>query len=144
MHTSIDAPLKLTYPPIVLLAVLSLCLPALAVAVTWQELSPQQQQILKPLSNEWDSLPKKRQNIYIGITKRYPQLTPLKQQRFQEQIIRWAKMTPEQRQQAREKYKAFNQLPPEKREAAKQALRERHLKKHPVPASTVQSASPLP
>lgn len=144
MHTSIDAQLKLTYPLFILFAALSLCLPAIAMAVTWQELSPQQQQILQPLSNEWDSLPKKRQNVYIGIAKRYPQLTPLKQQRFQEQIVRWAKMTPAQRQLAREKYKAFNQLPPEKREAAKQALRERHLKKHPVPASAVQAASPLP
>ena len=145
MHTSIkESCIKSTFAVIALVAVLSLCLPAMALATTWQELTPQQQQILAPLANEWNSLSKKRQNNYITITKRYPQLSPLKQQRFQEQIVRWAKLTPAQRQQAREKYKAFNQLPPEKREAEKQALREKHAKRHPVAASAVLPTAPAP
>lgn len=133
---------KLNIPAIALIAVCSLCLPSIAQATTWQELSPQEQQILAPLANEWNALPKKRQNNYIGIAKRYPQLTPLKQQRFQEQIVRWAKLTPAQRQQAREKRKSINQLPPEKREAEIQALREKHAKKHPNPSSAVQPVTP--
>jgi len=145
MHTSIKKLFKKSIiAAITLIAVLSLGLPTEAMAATWQELTPQQQQILAPLANEWNTLPKKRQNNYIAIANRYPSLTPLKQQRFQEQIVRWAKLTPAQRQQAREKRKELNQLPPEKREAEIQALREKHAKKHPVAASSVPPASPTP
>ena len=145
MRTSINiSGTKPTLAAIILVAALSFCLPSIALAIAWQDLPPQQQQILAPLSKDWDSLSKKRQNSYIRIAKRYPQLTPLKQQRFQEQMVRWAKLTPAQRQKAREKYRSFNQLSPEQREAAKQALLEQHAKKHPDAASAVQPAVATP
>ena len=137
--------MKLTYPAVILFASLLFGMPTLAtgmvVSVPWQELSPQQQQILAPLSNDWSALSKKQQNSYIAIAKRYPQLTPLQQQRLQERMVRWAKMTPAQRHQAREKYQSVKQLPPEKREAEIQALREKHAKKHPEAASAALPAS---
>jgi hypothetical protein len=113
----------------------------MAATIPWQELTPQQQQILAPLAHDWSGLSKKQQNNYIAVAKRYPTLPPLKQQRFQEQIVRWAKLTPAQRQRAREKHKELNQLPPEKRAVEKQALREKHAKKHPEAASAVTPAA---
>ena len=137
--------MKLTYPAVILFASLLFGMPsmatAMAVSIPWQDLSPQQQQILAPLSNDWGSLSNKQQNNYIAIARRYPQLTPLQQQRLQKRMGKWAKMTPAQRQQAREKYQSVKQLPPEKREAEKQALREKHAKKHPETASAVLPAS---
>lgn len=141
MPTLTKPSMRLTYPTSALLATLLLCAPAWAAALQWNELPPQQQQALAPLSGEWNSLSEKQQKNFIGIAKRFPQLTPLQQQRVHERIVRWSKLTPAQRQQAREKYKSFNQLPPEKREAVKQTLRERHAKKHQA-ASAVAPVSP--
>ena len=116
----------------------------MAATVPWQELTPQQQQILAPLANDWNTLSKKQQNNFIGIAKRYPQKTPLQQQRLQERMVKWSKLTPAQRQRARDKFQSVKQLPPEKREAEKQALREKHAKKHPEAASAVLPATPSP
>lgn len=145
MRTSSNpTPMRLTYPTTLLFAAFLICAPALATALAWTELTPQQQQALAPLSGEWNSLPEKQQKNFIGIAKHYPKLTPPQQQRVHKRLLRWSKLTPAQRQQARERYKSFNQLPPEKREAAKQTLRERHAKKHHAAASAVQPASPAP
>jgi hypothetical protein len=149
MHTSIDrSRMKQIYAAIILIAALFVAMPAMAAAmaprISWQELSPQQQQILAPLANDWSSLSEKQQKNFIGIAKRYPELTPLKQQRLQERLLKWSKLTPAQRRKAREKYQSFNELPPEKREAEKQTLREQHAKKHPLAASAVQPAAPAP
>lgn len=134
--------LKISLPGIVI-ATLLLAFPALASAIPWNDLPPQQQQALAPLAEEWASIPEKQQRNFIGIAKHYPKLTPLQQQRVHERLVRWSKLTPAQRQQARERYKSFNQLPPEKREAAKQTLREQHARKHHgIAASAVQPASP--
>ena len=132
---------------IILLASLLFIPPSLATGMTvtlsWQELTPQQQQILAPLANDWGSLSRKQQNNFIGIAKRYPQLTPIQQQRLQERMVKWSKLTPAQRQRARDKFQSVKKLPPEKRAAEKQALREKHEKKHPNAASEVQQATTL-
>ncbi len=131
-----------------LLASLLLATPSMAtgmaVTLSWQELTQQQQQILAPLANDWSTLSKKQQTNFIGIAKRYPQLTPIQQQRLQERMVKWSKLTPAERQRARDKFQSVKQLPPEKREAEKQALREKHAKKHPEAASAVQPAASSP
>jgi hypothetical protein len=133
---------------IILLASLLFAAPSMAtgmvVTISWQELTPQQQQILAPLANDWGTLSKKQQNTFIGIAKRYPQLTPLQQQRLQERMVKWSKLTPAQRQQAREKFQSVKKLPPEKRGVEIQSLREKHAKKYPYATSSVQPASPKP
>jgi hypothetical protein len=133
---------------ILLLAALLFAAPSMATGmattISWQELTPQQQQILAPLASDWNLLSKKQQNTFIGIAKRYPQLTQLQQQRLQERMVKWSKLTPAQRQHARDKFQSVKQLPPEKREAEKQVLREKHAKKHPEAASSIQPATSAP
>ncbi len=133
---------------IILLVFLLFAAPSMATGmvskISWQELTPQQQQILAPLAEDWVSLSKKQQNNFIGIAKRYPQLTQVQQLRLQERMVKWSKLTPAERQRARDKFQSVKQLPPEKRDAEKQVLREKHAKKHPEAASAVQQVSPSP
>jgi exonuclease VII large subunit len=87
---------------------------------TWQELSPQQKQILEPLGPEWDQMDDARRKKWVGIAARYPHLTQDEQARIQEQMPKWSKLTPQQKLVIRQKYKAFREAPPDKR----QSLRE--------------------
>ena len=151
MPTSINNyAMKLIYrAAIILLVSLLFATPSMATGmastISWQELTPQQQEILAPLANDWNTLSKKQKDNFIGISKRYPQLTPIQQQRLQGRMVKWSKLTPAQRQRARDKFQTVKQLPPEKRAAEKQALREKHEKKHPNAASAVQPvATPSP
>lgn len=90
----------------------------------WSELSPQQREILAPLSVEWDKLESFRKKKWLGITQRYPSLSPQEQQRVQRRMQAWVKLTPEQRKQAREQYKNLKKTPPEQRQAIKQKWQE--------------------
>lgn len=81
----------------------------------WQELSPQQKQILAPLNDEWNSMDDDRRRKWLGIAARYPHLNKEEQGRVQSQMSEWAKLTPQQKQAIRARYKALRQAPPEKR-----------------------------
>ena len=91
---------------------------------TWNELTPQQREILAPLSGEWDRLEPNRRMKWLGIAQRYPTLKPDEQQRIQRRMKEWVSLTPEQRKAAREKYKSLRNAPPEHREAVKQKWQE--------------------
>ena len=78
-------------------------------APSWQDLSPQQQQILAPLAGEWDRLDAESRALWLGVAKRYPNMTPIGQKRTQSRIAKWAKLTPEQRAEARRKYREMRQ-----------------------------------
>jgi predicted Fe-S protein YdhL (DUF1289 family) len=114
------------------------CLPMLAEAETWAELTPVQQEALAPLSKDWNTLANKQQQHFIKLSNHYGKLTPEKKERLHKQLVAWSKLTPEQRKRAREKYIAFSKVPPEKREQVKQMLREQEARK--AAASSVQPA----
>ena len=61
--------------------------------VTWNELSPQQQQVLKNFQQQWATLP------------------PERQRRLSQGAARWSDLTPEQKQQARARFRKWQQLP---------------------------------
>ena len=50
----------------------------------WNELSPQEQQVLSPLHGEWDRLDPSRKQKWRGIAHRYPKMAPPEQQRMQQ------------------------------------------------------------
>lgn len=91
---------------------------------SWSELTPQQQQILKPLAGEWDSLDSTRRTKWLGIAKRYPAMTPTGQKRVQNRMAAWVKLTPDERRKAREQYRKIGSLPPEKRDTVSQQWQE--------------------
>jgi hypothetical protein len=87
-----------------------------AVAASWSDLTPAQQEALAPLSKDWDKLADKDQRYYLRLARRYPALTPIQQKRMRSQLAYWSKLTPEQRERARQNYRAFHKVPPATRE----------------------------
>ena len=91
----------------------------------WAELTPQQREVLMPLSGEWDKLETYRRKKWLGIAQRYPSMTTEEQQRVQHNMRAWIKLTPAQRQQARERFKeSLQKTSPEHRQAIKQKWQE--------------------
>lgn len=91
---------------------------------TWKELTPEQRQILAPLSGEWDGLESWRRKKWIGIAQRYPAMNPEEQARVQRRMKEWVVLSPDERKLAREKYKKLQQATPEHKEALKQKWQE--------------------
>jgi hypothetical protein len=119
---------------------LCVALSAFAIAVDkkqpdWLQLTPEQQQILAPLSSDWNNFDDRKRKKWLLLAKRYPKMKPEEQQRLQIQMKDWAKLTPEQRSIARENYKKLAKQPPEKREAVKQKWQE-HQQQKQVPSNS--------
>ena len=74
---------------------------------SWNQLMPQQREVLAPLAQEWDHMDAAKKRKWLGIAKRYPGMTAEEQQRMQMQMRDWYLLSPEQRQRAREKYKTI-------------------------------------
>lgn len=91
---------------------------------SWQELSPQQKDVLEPLAADWDQMESFRRKKWVGIAARYPYMSAEEQSRIQRQMREWAKLTPQERKAAREKYKSLRQAPPEQRANVKQKWQE--------------------
>lgn len=108
---------------------------------TWAELTPQQQQILKPLAGEWDTLDATRRTKWLGIAKRYPSMTPTGQKRVQNRMTAWVKLTPDERRKAREQYRKIGSLPPEKRDTVSKQWQE--YQKLPEDVKKRLAAEPL-
>ena len=109
----------------------------------WPQLTPEQQQILAPLSSDWKNLDDPRRKKWLLLAKRYPKMKPEEQRRLRTQMQDWIKLTPEQRRVARENYKKLAKQPPEKREAVKQKWQERQQKK-PLPAQSAPLSPAAP
>jgi hypothetical protein len=97
----------------------------------WNELTPKQRDILKPLEREWTSLDGTGREKWIEIAARFPKLPAAEQARIEERMGEWARMTPRQRGEARlrfqqaktttaeerqQKWEAYQALPPEEKQ----------------------------
>ena len=56
---------------------------------SWERLSPQEQQVLKPFKDRWDNL------------------SPERQERLRKGADRWQKMTPDDRKEAQDRFKTM-------------------------------------
>ncbi|HEU0189643.1 MAG TPA: DUF3106 domain-containing protein [Gallionella sp.] len=118
------------------------CTTASAATISWNSLSPAQQEALAPLEQQWNTLPEIQQHRLLKTAKRYTHLTPEQKHRFLNRLTAWSKLTPEQRKAAREKYRAFNKVPAEKREQVKQMVKQDQANKAQQSVSGVPAASP--
>lgn len=116
--------LRLLTPGLWLCFLLSAHVSAESGQPSWNQLMPDQREILAPLAQEWDHMNKAKKKKWLGIAKRYPGMTVEEQQRMQLQMREWYLLTPEQRQRAREKYKTIKKMPPDKRDEIKQKWRQ--------------------
>jgi len=134
------------------LAVLTLwlCIALSAFAATadkrqpdWAQLTPEQQQVLAPLSGDWKKLSERQRKKWLLLAKRYPTMKPEEQQRLQTQMQEWVKLTPKQRRVARENYKKLAKQPPEKRAVVKKEWQEYQKQKQAgVAKPTAEVVSP--
>ena len=65
---------------------------------SWEQLKPQQREVLAPLAQEWNDMDATKRKKWLGIAKRYPGMTPSDQHRTQLQMRDWYSLTPEQRE----------------------------------------------
>jgi phage-related tail protein len=86
----------------------------------WNQLNPQQKDILAPLANDWEKMDNIRRKKWLGIAEHYPAMKQDEQQRMQDRMREWADLTPGQRAKVRSAYKDFSQLPPEQKQVVKQ------------------------
>jgi len=108
----------------------------------WLQLTPEQQQILAPLSADWKNLNDRRRKKWLLLAKRYPTMKPEEQQRLQTQMQDWAKLTPKERSVARENFKKLAKQPPEKREVVKQKWQEYQKQKQATGATSATGVLP--
>lgn len=113
---------------------------------SWDELTPQQQEILAPIAGEWSGFEAKRKQRWLRIAQRYPKMTEKQQQRLQTRMREWASLTPEQRSAARSRYREFEQLSPERKATVRRKWQEyqREREEEARAAEAARTARPDP
>ena len=135
----INTLIKMTYFPCLVICLYLMLQINLATAdpyKRWMELTPIQQDTLKPLAIQWDLLPIKLQKNLLNTTRHYPKLTLDQKRRFQSRLEKWSKLTPEQREHARNRFKIIRDVP-RKHELIKPIVQEENA----TIASSVPAAS---
>ena len=88
---------------------------------TWAELTPMQQQALKPLASSWNAINEGQKRKWLEISKNYPSLPPEGQATMHSRMNDWVMLSPQQRAQARLNFgktrELSGQLTPEEKKA---------------------------
>lgn len=87
----------------------------------WHDLTPAQQQSLKPLSATWDRLGEAQKRKWLVISKNYPSLPPSEQSKLHSRMTEWVSLSPQQRNQARLNFAETKKLSPAEKKATWQA-----------------------
>ena len=67
----------------------------------WSDLTPVQQQVLAPFSEQWNGLPVTEKQAWADLARRFPKMKADEQKRVEKRIAEWAALTPDQRRLAR-------------------------------------------
>eukprot|EP01041_Mallomonas_annulata_P027594 gene27594-49237_t len=67
----------------------------------WSELTPPQQQALKPLAATWNSISEPQKRKWLEVSKNYPALPPAGQATMHSRMNEWVAMSPQDRAAAR-------------------------------------------
>ncbi|MDP3135324.1 MAG: DUF3106 domain-containing protein [Burkholderiaceae bacterium] len=105
-------------------AVLAQSRPAARPAVKssgWAELTPAQQQALRPLSANWGSISEAQKRKWIALSKNYPKLPAAEQAKLHSRMTEWVALSPQQRSQARLNFAETTKLTPDDKKAKWQA-----------------------
>jgi hypothetical protein len=81
----------------------------------WKDLTPTQQQALKPLAERWNSLDVERRRKWLVISKNYPNLPPAEQAKLHSRMSDWVSLSIQQRNQARLNFSETKKLSPEEK-----------------------------
>ena len=83
----------------------------------WSELTPAQQDILAPFSDEWNGWPVERKRHWVALANRFPRMAPADRAKARERIKDWAALSPRERERARLNFRIAKAMPPEQRSA---------------------------
>ena len=88
---------------------------------SWAELTPAQQQSLKPLASYWNTVSEAQKRKWLEISKNYATLAPDDQATLHSRMTEWVALSPQQRAQARLNFAKTKELsqqltPDEKKE----------------------------
>jgi hypothetical protein len=125
--------------------------PKIAIKPGWQDLSPSQQQSLKPLAEKWNTLGETQKRKWITIAATYPKLAPPEQEKLHSRMTEWVSLTQQQRVQARLNFAESKKLTPTQKTAtwnAYQALSPEEKQKlarsaPPKPVGATAAAKPV-
>lgn len=88
---------------------------------SWADLTPLQQQTLKPLASSWNTISEPQKRKWLEISKNYPALPPEGQATMHSRMNEWVTLSPQQRAQARLNFaktkELSTQLTPEEKKA---------------------------
>lgn len=122
----------------------------------WRELTPAQQQALKPLQATWPTLTEPHKRKWIALSQTYPAMPAPEQARLHSRMTEWVALSPRQRAEARlnfaetskhshdekkAKWQAYQNLSPE--EKRKLAAGARPITKGAAPAIKPSAAQKL-
>lgn len=88
---------------------------------TWQDLTPAQQQSLKPLAANWGGIGEGQKRKWLALSKNYPSLPAPEQAKIHSRMTEWVSLTQEQRTQARLNFAETKKLSPSEKNANWQA-----------------------
>lgn len=78
----------------------------------WKDLTPAQQQSLKPLAANWPSLGEAHKRKWLAMSQNYQTLPPAEQQKLHSRMVQWGSLSPQQRTAARLNFAESNKLTP--------------------------------
>ena len=88
---------------------------------SWAELTPMQQQALKPLALSWSTISEAQKRKWLEVSKNYPSLAPADQSTLHSRMNEWVALSPQQRAEARLNFaktkELSTQLTPEEKKA---------------------------
>ncbi|TFZ08447.1 DUF3106 domain-containing protein [Ramlibacter humi] len=119
---------------------------------TWAELTPDQQQALRPLAGDWSRLSEGQKRKWIAMSRNYRQMKPEEQAKLHSRMNEWVALSPQQRTQARLNFAETKNLSADDKKAkweAYQALSPEEKKKLAAgaggkTASTAAAVKPVP
>jgi hypothetical protein len=68
---------------------------------SWEELTPAQQQALKPLAGHWSGINETQKRKWLEVSRNYPTMAAPEQAKLHSHMTDWVNLTPQQRAQAR-------------------------------------------
>jgi Protein of unknown function (DUF3106) len=83
-----------------------------AAPLAWNDLHPNQQQLLQTYAKDWDSLPPARQQALARGAHRWLSMDPAARAEAHERFQNWQKLPEERRQLIRKRWERFQQLDP--------------------------------
>ncbi len=87
----------------------------------WNELTPAQQQALRPLAANWGTLSEPHKKKWLSLSQNYASMPPAEQALLHSRMTDWAALSPAQRAQARLNFAKAKAVSPDERKAQWQA-----------------------